>query len=185
MRSKSWTILGAVATVSVSAAALIADSSEAAPASSDGDSSAAGAPLTIEEARGRARLLHVTYEATLHTIHRRYFDEDERHPTPARSLEEVFKEVDAATGTSTRWIAVNTPAMNVDHEPRDDFEKQAVATLASGELEFERVENGFYRRAGSVELVASCLKCYVSGLTKQIKTKRTAGFVVSLPVGGD
>ena len=89
--------------------------------------------LTVAEARRQSRLLHNTYIATLHTVHRQYFDEGERETIPARAMEEVFRQVDAETGGKTRWISVNTPAMNIDHKPKDGFENDAALQLAKGE----------------------------------------------------
>jgi hypothetical protein len=146
-----------------------------APASARGD-------LTIEEARGQARLLHGTYNAALRTIHRRYFDAEEKEAIPAKALEDMFPEIDEGTGRTTRWISVNTPAMNVDHEPRDGFEKQAAEALAEGKKEFESVEGSVYHRAGEVRLVASCLKCHLSSLTRQVQKDRVAALVISIPV---
>ena len=141
--------------------------------------------LTAAEARGRARLLQETYEATLHVIHRRYFDRDEKDVIPARALEDVFRTADKGTGRMTRWIAVNTPPMNVDHAPREGFETRAAEALADGAEEFESVEGGVYRRAGAVTLFASCLRCHESGLTKQISKERVAALVVAMPVRAD
>jgi len=139
-------------------------------------------PLTVEEARTQARLLQRTYLSTLQMMHRRYFDEDERHPIPARTLEEVFEEVDAGTSRTSRWIAVNSPAMNVDHEPRPGFETDAVAELTAGKTEFERVDDGVYQRAGAVPLTGGCLKCHVSRLSSSVSRQRVAAFVITMPV---
>ena len=138
--------------------------------------------VTVEEARGRARLLQSTYEATLHTVHRHYFDADEKDTIPARALEEVFRSADDGTGRSTRWIAVNTPPMNVDHAPREGFEAQAAKALGAGSEEYEAVEDGVYRRAGALTLFASCLRCHESGLTQQIGRRRVAALVVGIPL---
>ena len=138
--------------------------------------------LSVAEARGRARLLQRTYETTLQTIHRRYFDADEKDAIPAKALEDVFEEADAGTGRTTRWIAVNTPPMNVDHTPGEGFEKRAAEALSAGVTEFEAVDDGVYHRAGAVRLGASCLKCHLSALTKQVTTPRVAAIVISIPV---
>ena len=95
--------------------------------------------LTVPEARRQTKLLHDTYIATLHTVHRNYFDKDEREIIPARAMKEVFRQIDAETGGKTRWIAVNTPAMNIDHNPQEGFEKDAARELKQGKHEFERV----------------------------------------------
>lgn len=139
-------------------------------------------PLTVEEARRQAVLLQNTYEATLHVMHRRYFDADEKDVIPARALEDIFDLVDEETGGTTGWIAVNTPAMNVDHEPKTEFEVQAVEVLNQGERVHEAVIDGTYHRAGAVTLFGSCLKCHLSALTKQVQKERVAALVVRLPV---
>ena len=54
-------------------------------------------------------------------------------------MEEVFRQIDAEIGGKTRWIAVNTPAMNIDHSPQEGFEKDAARELKQGKHEFERV----------------------------------------------
>lgn len=138
--------------------------------------------LTVPEARRQTKLLHDTYIATLHTVHRSYFDEDEREIIPARAMENVFRQIDAETGGKTRWIAVNTPAMNIDHNPKEGFEKDAARELKKGKREFERVEDGTYFRAGAVSLFASCTKCHLSGLRPQQNVRSVAGLVISMPV---
>ena len=152
----------------------IAESSEKADEAAD--------KLTIPEARRQTKLLHDTYIATLHTVHRSYFDKDEREIIPARAMEEVFRQIDAETGGKTRWIAVNTPAMNIDHNPKKGFEKDAARELKQGKREFERVEDGIYLRAGAVSLFASCTKCHLSGLRPQQKVRSLAGLIISMPV---
>ena len=57
--------------------------------SSNGESQKAD-KLTVPEARRQTKLLHDTYIATLHTVHRSYFDNDKREIIPARAMEEVF-----------------------------------------------------------------------------------------------
>src|SRR5690606_5086182 len=146
------------------------------------DEQAAVERVSVDEARGRARMLHGVYENSLHTMHRWYFDEDEKHIIPARALLEVFKESDAGSGRTTRWLAINTEAMNIDHEAKTEFDKKAVEALSAGKEEYEAVEDGVYRRAGAITLRAGCMKCHVSALTKQIKNERVAAIVVSMPV---
>lgn len=138
--------------------------------------------LTVEEARGQAKLLHTTYEATLIAVHRAYFEEGKRMLVPSRVLEDIFYWVDHETKGETRWIAVNTEAMSIDHEPESEIEKKAAKVLASGEEEFELIEDGVYHRAGAVTLVASCLRCHEPNLFQKQKRKRVAGLVISIPV---
>ncbi len=141
--------------------------------------------LSVDEARRQAKLLHEVYVRTLHTVHRTYFDEDSRDTIPARAMENVFTDIDRETGGRTRWIAVNTPAMNIDHKPEAGFEHDAARQLAKGEREFERIDDGVYRRAGAVSLFAGCTKCHLSGIRPQQKVRSVAGLVISLPVRAD
>ena len=143
-------------------------------------------PLSVAEARGRAKLLHDTYEATLHIAHREYFHEGERITLPARALEDVFALIDEETKGKTRWISVNAQAMSINHKPKTKFEKQAAKELSSGKDSFEAIEGGVYHRAGSIRLFASCLGCHEPGvLPNQRRANRKAALVISLPVKAD
>lgn len=137
-------------------------------------------PNTIDEARGRARLLHETLHGVLQVVHRDFFREDEKLPIPSQSLEDVFEEVARSQKVEMRWLAVNTEAMNVDHEPKSDFDKSAVKALRSGQTEFELIENGFYQHAGTVRLSAQCLKCHLP--SRSSNKDRAAGLVISIPL---
>ena len=139
------------------------------------------AAVSVDEARRQATLLHETYVAILLAVHREYFDEDERDTLPARVFEDVFKKLDAQTKGHTRWISVNTPAMNVDHEPQPGFEEAAAAALASGKVAAETVNSGMYTRAAGIPFAASCSKCHQSALGHR-RAGRMAGLVISLPV---
>ena len=85
------------------------------------------------------------------------------------------------SGVRLRWLVVEGRAMNVDHNPRDAFEKDAARALASGEDEHEAAADGVYRRAGPVTLGAECLKCHLPGRTSN--KGRTAGLLISMPIG--
>ena len=140
------------------------------------------ARVSLREARQRAELLHETLTAVLDTIHRSYFKRDGRLPVPSRVLESVFFRIKRQTGIEACWLAVNTPAMSLDHEPEDSFEKQAAKALAAGQRTFEQVEDGCYRRAESITLFASCLKCHLP--TVQVpKRPRVAALSISVPFG--
>jgi hypothetical protein len=137
-------------------------------------------PATLDEARGRARLLHETIHGTLQVVHRDFYREGEKLPLPSRSLEDVFAELARTYGVQIRWLAVNAQAMNIDHEPRDDFEKQAVKSLAAGEEEFGSVEAGLYRHVGRVKLGGECLGCHLSAGRGGAR-ERMAGLAISVP----
>ena len=140
------------------------------------------APMSVAEARRQASLLSETYMATLHVIHQQFFDTNLRDIVPPRALEDVFQQIDQRTKGRTRWISVNTPAMNVDHEPKPGFEEDAANALNGGSKEFERVENGLYHRAAPVQLFASCNRCHLSALSSR-RTGRVAALVITLPIG--
>ena len=137
-------------------------------------------PATVAEARGRARLLHETIHATLQIVHLQYYREDEGLDIPARTMKRVFAEVARSRNVQLHWLVVNAKAMNVDHNPRDDFEKNAAQAIASGKHEVERLENGVYRYAGAITLSSECLKCHLPNRTST--QDRAAGLVIAMPV---
>ena len=139
------------------------------------------APVTVDEARRQAVLLHDTYLSALLVVHREYFDEKQRDTLPARAFEDIFKEIDAKTKGRTRWISVNAPAMNIDHEPKPGFEQEAAKALSDGAPDFERTEDKTYHRAAPVRFGASCTKCHLSALGNR-RDGRMAGLVISLPL---
>jgi hypothetical protein len=144
-----------------SSAALSAPPEKAAK-SSEG---AASPPATEREARGRAELLHETIHVALQVVHHEYYREDEALTIPAAALQPVFREVAQRQKVELRWLAVNAQAMNDDHKPRDEFERQAVAALAAGRDAYEQVEEGRYRRASTITLASDCLKCHAPNRT--------------------
>ena len=153
-------------------------SSLARPTSADEPVSAPA--ITIAEARGRAKLLQEVFHATLQIVHLRYYREDEGLIIPARTLESVFGELERSQHVKIRWLSVNAPAMNVDHEPKDKFEKAAVQALTRGKQAYEAVDNGVYRHVGAITLTSECLKCHVPRRTSL--EDRLAGLAISMAV---
>lgn len=145
---------------------------------------AAGEPqsraISTDEARDRARLLHETLHATLQFVHDEYYRPDERLTLPAATLERVFRELAARQHVKLHWLAVNARAMNVNHNPQDEFEKSSVTALTAGREEFEQVENGSYRYAGAITLGSECLKCHLPG--RNSNKDRVAGLVITIPL---
>jgi hypothetical protein len=97
-------------------------------------------------------------------------------------LEDVFRDMEKETSIKSRWIAVNTPAMSIHHEPEDGFEKKAAQEIASGKSEYEEIEGGVYRRAGAIPLRAGCVSCHTRLTATPDKTPRFAGLVIRIPV---
>lgn len=137
--------------------------------------------VSVEVARDRAVLMHKIYESTLHAMHRHYF-RNGKSTLPARALEDVFSEMMTDSKADARWIAVNTNAMSIDHQPETEFENLAVKEISNGNQQVERVESGFYRRATAIPLGAGCISCHNGLLAPPPKSPRYAGLVISIPV---
>ena len=135
----------------------------------------------IEVARQRAKLLHEVYSVTLEVMHDRYF-EDVRSIVPARALEEVFAEIDRQHGIKAHWIAVNTRAMSISHEPKTEFEKLAAKAIAAGRGELDEIKEGYYRRAAAITLDSSCIACHTGFFKEPPKKPLFAGLVISIPL---
>tara|TARA_R110002095_G_scaffold76879_1_gene65799 strand:- start:8924 stop:9505 length:582 start_codon:yes stop_codon:yes gene_type:complete len=136
-------------------------------------------PATKAEAQVRARLLHETIHGSLQVMHRDFFQEDESITIPSHSLEDVFKELNRTFGVKVRWLAVNAKAMNIDNEPKTEFEKSAVEVLSDGKPEYEILSDDTYHFAGSIRLPSQCLKCHLPG--RKSNKDRVAGLVISMP----
>lgn len=137
--------------------------------------------ITIETARDRAENMADVYESTLEMLHHRYFHRD-RSLLPARAMEDIFADMKRRTKIEARWISVNTRAMNIDHEPDTDFEKQAAREIAAGKPSFEAVEEKMYRRVSAIPLKSGCVGCHAGSFAASSKTPRFAGLVVSIPL---
>jgi hypothetical protein len=70
--------------------------------------------------------------------------------------------------------------MNSDHRPADEFERQAVEKLKSGERSHENTTDGTYRRAAPITLSSHCLKCHMPD--RKSTRDRVAGLIISIPV---
>ena len=140
--------------------------------------------MSVAQARDRAKLMHEVYAATLDSTHHHFFRRD-RAVLPARAMEDVFAQVGRRTGVEAKWIAVNTPAMTIDHEPKTTFEKEAAAAIAAGKESYEKVEGGTYQRAGAIPLGSGCVSCHTRSFTAPDKSPRFAGLVVRVPVKGE
>lgn len=137
-------------------------------------------PTTISEARSRARILHETLHGALQVMHRDFFREDEGLKIPSRSLEDVFSELARSYGVKLHWIAVDLKAMNVDNEPKTEFEKEAARILKSGKGEFESTTGDEFHFAGRIRLSATCLSCHAS--RRSSNDDRFAGLVITMPL---
>jgi hypothetical protein len=140
-----------------------------------------GKGVTVAEARERAKLMHNIYAATLDVMHHHFFKRD-RFVLPARAMEDVFAEMEKQSNIKAGWISVNTKAMSIHHEPKNEFEKNAAKAIAAGKGDFELVENGFYHRAAAIPLGSGCVSCHTGFFSKTPQTQRFAGLVISVPI---
>ncbi|MBL4884852.1 MAG: hypothetical protein JKY95_10000 [Planctomycetaceae bacterium] len=141
-------------------------------------------PLSVDDARNRAKLLHKIYTITLDVMHDRYFHGD-RAIVPARAMEDVFAEIQLKENIESRWISVNMKAMSVNHKPETEFEKLAAKEIAKGKREVETIAGGFYRRVGAIPLGANCTGCHGGLFSAQSNTPKFAGLVISIPIQED
>src|SRR5690606_30279490 len=116
------------------------------------------APTTLQEARGRARLLHEVLHGSLQVMHRDFFDEENPPAIPSASLEDVFAELERSHQVRVKWLTVETDVLNVDHTPQDAFERAAARALKEGRSNYESNVDGEYRYAGRIQLASQCLK---------------------------
>lgn len=152
----------------------------AADKNKDAGISNAGSPDTVNEARGRAQLLHEMIHGSLQVMHRDFFREDEGLQIPSRSLDDVFLELARIHHVKVRWLAVDAEPMSVDHKPKDDFENNAVKALKSGKPDFDAVEGDSFRFAGLIRLPSQCLKCHVPRRTNN--KERAAAVAITMPL---
>lgn len=137
-------------------------------------------PVELAVARDRAELLHDVYSSSLHAIHRRYFHAP-RAMVPAKALEDVFSQMQDRRDIQAKWISASFTPMNIDHTPETEFEKMASRKLSRGEPFVEVIEDGWYRRAGSIAMNGRCVNCH-AGHLQDSPAQRFGGLVISIPV---
>lgn len=177
-RQSHSALLSLVMSIALSVFALAEDER---PASNTEAKPSTPEPADVSAARERAKLLHDVYASTLDVMHHRYFRRD--HPVlPAKAMEDIFEEMSGKTGTMANWIAVNTKAMSINHEPTTAFEKLAAAEISAGREFIERVTKRVYQRATVIPLKSNCVGCHTKMFSEEPKTPRFAGLVISIPL---
>ncbi|MCA9173748.1 MAG: DUF3365 domain-containing protein [Planctomycetales bacterium] len=136
---------------------------------------------SVEEARRQATALHTVVHAMLQTVHDTYYREDEGLRIPASVFKDVFGELEQSQRVRLRWLAIEGKAMNTEHLPRDEFEREAVRILKAQREAHEDLTNGVYRRAAPIRLSNHCLKCHVPD--RRSTKDRIAGLIVQMNVG--
>ncbi|MEW4491073.1 DUF3365 domain-containing protein [Thalassoglobus sp. JC818] len=132
----------------------------------------------VAHARRLASILFESVHGSLQVMHRDLFQEEESLQIPSRSLEDVFGVLKRKYNVQLRWLAVDTPAMNIDHEPSNDLEKEAVRVLRNPEGHFESVEGNQFHFAGRIRLSTTCLGCHVP--RRSDNDDRFAGLLMTL-----
>lgn len=151
------------------------------PAQAVDEPAKADAPVSVATARDRARLMHTIYASTLEVMHHHYFHSN-KSIVPARAMEDIFADLARQSKTTARWIAVSTKAMSLDHEPASEFEKHAATEIKGGKSSVERIEAGYYRRAGAIPLDSGCVSCHTGGFAPPSGLPKFAALVISVPV---
>src|SRR5690606_18335907 len=124
---------------------------------------------------------HAIYAETLHVMHERYFH-GSRAIVPARAMEDIFKALKRQSGIEARWMSVNVRAMSIHHEPQTEFELAAAKDIAAGQPAIETVADGYYRRAGAIEMTAGCVACHDGFGKPPTNVPKFAALVISIPV---
>ncbi|KAF0172140.1 MAG: signal peptide protein [Limisphaerales bacterium] len=140
-----------------------------------------GESPAVVAARERAALTHIIYATTMEMLHRHYFRRGQA-VLPARAMEDVFADVAEQTKVEGNWIAVNTKAMSLHHEPKTDFEKRAAAAIAAGQERFEIVDKDFLRIARPIPLGEGCVNCHTGMFRSPPSSPRLAGLIVTVPL---
>jgi hypothetical protein len=149
------------------------------PAAAADEEPTGAVPLAV--AKDRAKLMHDIYSATLDVMHERYFHAN-RAVLPARALEDVFAEIRHQSQAEAKWLAVSLKAMNINNEPKSDFEKRAAKEIASGKSVWEEADGTHYRRVGAIPLGNGCVNCHAGFGREHTQTPKFAGLVISLPI---
>jgi hypothetical protein len=141
-------------------------------------------PAAVIAARQRAELLHAVYAETLHVMHERYFH-GSRAIVPARAMEDIFKTMKRQSGVEASWMSVNVRAMSIHHEPKTEFERDAAKQIAAGQSAVEVIADGYYRRAGAIEMTAGCVACHDGFGKPPTKVPKFAALVISVPLSSE
>jgi hypothetical protein len=145
-----------------------------------GDEAKSVSDEALIQARERAKLMHEVYASTLDVMHHHFFKPN--NPVlPARALEDVFADMARKANVEARWLAINTKAMSIDHEPKSEFDRKAVAALSAGEKSYEQIADGHLQRVGAIPLGGGCVSCHAGIFARPTKAPRVAGLVITVP----
>ena len=116
--------------------------------------------MPLAQARQSVAMLNDVYVNSVVLTHGTYV-KDKGTVAAATVARQVFEAMQKKGWPETRWLATTGRPFNPAHNPKDTFEKDAVAALKKGQARFERVEAGKLRVATLVPLVdKSCQMCH-------------------------
>ena len=136
--------------------------------------------MSLEQARQTVDMLNDVYVNSVVLTHGTYV-KDPSIPAAAIVARQVFGAMEKKGWPQTRWLATTGRPFNPAHNPKDAFERDAVAALKKGEARFERVEGDKLRVVTLVPLVdKSCQMCHtrdkvgdpIGGLSYTVFLKR-------------
>jgi hypothetical protein len=116
--------------------------------------------MPLDQARRAVSMLNDLYANSVVLTHRTYV-KDRSSVAAAMVTRRVFRSMAERGWPETRWLSTTGRPFNADANPRDAFERDAVAALKKGDRRFERVEDGKLRVATLIPLAdPSCLMCH-------------------------
>jgi hypothetical protein len=104
-------------------------------------------------------MLDDAYQLILERTHAVYHTKP-NEPVAAAMVRKLQARMNELGWPRARFVAVNALAMHPDHEPRDDFERQTVRALRSGDERVEQVVGGDLRVSTVVPLTGGCASCH-------------------------
>lgn len=131
--------------------------------------------MPLAQARQTVDLLNDAYVNAVVVTHSTYV-KDRGTPAAATMARRVFASMKAKGWPETRWLSTTGRPFNPDANPRDQFERDAVAALKAGKPRFERVE----RAAGGAHLRVVTLVPLVDQSCAMCHTRDKVGD----PIGG-
>jgi len=116
--------------------------------------------MPLDQARQTVDLLNDVYVNSVVLTHSTYV-KDRGTPAAAVVARRLFKTMAEKGWPETRWLSTTGRPFNPDANPRDAFEREAVAALKQGKARVERVEDSKLRVATLVPMVdKSCGMCH-------------------------
>src|SRR5204863_8897453 len=108
--------------------------------------------MPLAQARQTVAMLNDLYVNSVVLTHGTYV-KDKSVTAAATVARQVFTAMKQKGWPETHWLSTTGRPFNPANNPRDPFERDAVAALKKGEARFERIEDGKLRVATLVPIV--------------------------------